>query len=237
MIDRITQSLLTGSLLTAMQLADSFFPSGMYAHSHGLEGMVSRGLVTSAGQVAGFLANQFAWSIFPSDGVALLEAYRATDCGDLSRVTEIDRLLLAMKLPAELRAASTQFGRRVLVETESWVSGDVRREYGRQVFRGLAPGNGSVALGVTGCDLGLGCEATLMVFCHSHAVSVLGAAVRLLPLTHTEAQSILRNLNPLLDRLTREYWGYAWQDLTAFTPELDLVSMGHESDELRLFAS
>jgi urease accessory protein len=229
--------LATQSLLTALQLADSFFPSGMYAHSHGLEGMVSRGLVTSAAQVAEFLANQFTWSIVPSDGVALLEAHRAAERGELSRLIEIDRLLLAMKLPAELRAASTQLGRRVLVETESWVSGNLRQEYGRQVFRGLAPGNGSVALGVTGRDLGLGCQATLMVFCHGHAVSVLGAAVRLLPLTHTEAQSILRGLNPLLARLTREYWECAWQDMTAFTPELDLVSLGHESDELRLFAS
>ena len=225
------------NLLTALQLADSFFPSGMYAHSHGLEGMVSRGLVTSARQVAEFLENQFTWSIVPSDGVALLEAYRAADCGYLSRVVEIDQLLLAMKLTAELRAASTQFGRRVLAETEPWVSSECREEYGRQVAEGLAAGNGSVALGVTGSDLGLGCEATLMVFCHSHAVSVLGAAVRLLPLTHTEAQAILRNLNPLLERLTRQYWGQAWQDMTAFTPELDLVSMGHESDELRLFAS
>lgn len=225
------------SLLTTLQLADSFFPSGMYAHSHGLEGMVSRGLVTSAAQVAELLANQFAWSLVPSDGVALLEAYRATDRGELARVVEIDRLLLAMKLPAELRAASTQLGRRVLVETESWVSGNLRQEYGRQASRGLAPGNGAVALGVTGCDLGLGCEATLMVFCHGHAVSVLGAAVRLLPLTHTEAQGILRGLNPLLARLTREYRDCAWQDMTAFTPELDLVSLGHESDELRLFAS
>jgi urease accessory protein len=225
------------NFLTALQLADSFFPSGMYAHSHGLEGMVSRGLVTSAGQVAEFLENQFTWSIIPSDGVALLEAYRATACGDLSRVVEIDQLLLAMKLPAELRAASTQFGRRVLAETESWVTGKVREEYGQQVAQGLSPGNGSVALGVTGNALGLGWEETLMVFCHSHTVSVLGAAVRLLPLTHTDAQAILRNLNPLLERLAHDFLGHAWHDMTAFNPELDLVSMGHETDELRLFAS
>jgi urease accessory protein UreF len=75
------------------------------------------------------------------------------------------------------------------------------------------------------------------VFCHSHAVSLLGAAVRLLSLTHTEAQSILRDLNPLLARLTREYWECGWEDMAAFTPELDLVSLGHESDQLRLFAS
>ena len=99
------------SLLTALQLADSFFPSGMYAHSHGLEGMVSRGLVTSAAQVAEFLANQFTWSIVPSDGVALLEAYRATDWGDLSTVMEIDQLLVTRQIEALQVALRTLFGK------------------------------------------------------------------------------------------------------------------------------
>jgi urease accessory protein UreF len=32
-----------GEILSALQLADSFFPTGMYAHSYGLEGMARRG--------------------------------------------------------------------------------------------------------------------------------------------------------------------------------------------------
>ena len=76
-----------------------------------------------------------------------------------------------------------------------------------------------------------------MVFCRSHAVSILGAASRLLPFSHSEAQAILHQLHPLLTQLTEEIWHRRWSDMTAFTPELDLVSMGHESDDLRLFAS
>jgi urease accessory protein UreF len=76
-----------------------------------------------------------------------------------------------------------------------------------------------------------------MVFCHGHAVSVLGAASRLMPFSHTQAQQILRRLHPLLNRLSGEIGHRRWPDMTAFTPELDLVSMSHETDELRLFAS
>ncbi len=225
------------SLLAALQLADSFFPVGMYAHSHGLEGMVNRGLIRSAPEVSEFLENQFIWSVMPSDGVALLEAYRATDRGDLTEVLALDQLLLAMKTPAELRAASTQYSRRLLAETEGWAAHALREEYIQEVQAGTAPGNGSVALGVTGAALNMGASATLQVFCHSHAVSVLGAASRLLPFSHTDAQKILRGLHPLLNHLTEEIWDQDWSNMTAFTPELDLVAMNHESDELRLFAS
>lgn len=225
------------SLLAILQLADSFFPAGMFAHSHGLEGMVNRGLVRSAENVAEFLENQFSWSVMPSDGVALLGAYRATERGDLAEILALDQLLLANKTPAELRAASTQYGRRVLAETYDWVAHSLRAEYAQKVAAGSAPGNGAVALGVTGAALNLGERATLLVFCHSHAVSVLGAASRLLPFSHTDAQKILHRLHPLLNRLTEEIWDQDWPDLTAFTPELDLVAMNHESDELRLFAS
>ena len=58
----------SANLLAILQLADSFFPAGMFAHSHGLEGMVNRGLVRSAEDVAEFLENQFSWSVMPSDG-------------------------------------------------------------------------------------------------------------------------------------------------------------------------
>ena len=29
----------------------------------------------------------------------------------------------------------------------------------------------------------------------------------------------------------------SWQDMAAFTPELDIMSMLHETDEVRMFAS
>ena len=233
-------TLTPGGLLTALQLADSFFPSGMYAHSHGLEAMISRGRVSAAPEVAEFLENQLTWTLMPSDGVALLESCRAAGHGDILQILEIDELLLAMKVPAELRNASTQLGLRLLAETGGWEPlppHSPLTEYTRQVRAGNSPGNGAVALGLVGQALKLDPTAVLMVLCHSYVVSVLGAASRLMPFTHTDAQAILQGLHPLLERLTNEIWECRWSEMRAFSPELDLVAMDHESDEVRLFAS
>ena len=227
-------------MLSAFQLADSFFPSGMYAHSHWLETMISRGRVRNAPDVAEFLENQFSWTVFPSDGVALLESYRAVAVGDLSQIVAIDDLLQAMKVPAELRNASTQLGQRLLTEVGAWDSLQSRlllEEYTQRVLAGNAPGNGSVALGVVGQALEMDAAAILMTLCHSYAVSVLGAASRLMPFTHTDAQTILRRLHPLLERLTGEIWERRWSEMRAFSPELDLAAMNHERDDVRFFAS
>ena len=237
-------SLTPGGLLTALQLADSFFPSGMYAHSHGLEAMVRRGLVQNPTDVAEFLENQFNWTVMLSDGVALLESCRAAAQGDLSQIVAIDELLLAMKAPTELRNASTQLGLRLLSEAGKRASlppHPLLAEYTRLVragnYSGHAPGNGAVALGVVGQALGVDAAATLMVLCHSYAVSVLGAASRLIPFAHTDAQAILRCLHPLLERLSGEIWQRHWSEMWAFSPELDLAAMNHEGDEVRFFAS
>lgn len=223
--------------LSALQLADSFFPTGMYAHSHGLEGMVRRGLVSDCGGVEEFLRNQFSWSVLPSDGVALLNAHRAAARADMDEITAIDRLLVAMKLPSELRAVSVQVGRRLLDETAPMAPHDLHAKYKALVDSRESPGNGAVALGVAAFTLNIPEEPALMMFCHSHAISVLGASMRLLPLTHTDAQGIRHRLQPLLVDQIQEIFEVPWEDMKAFTPELDMASMGHEADDLRMFAS
>jgi urease accessory protein len=223
--------------MAALQLADSFFPTGMYAHSHGLEGMVTQGSVNTAGDVEEFLKNQMVCSVLPSDGVALINAYRSAGIGDLDTLVSIDRLLLALKLPQEQRTASVQVGQRLMAETSNFISHPVHAEYRMRVSAREAPGNSSVALGVTACALGIPESQALLLFCHSHAVSVVGAAMRLLPLSHTNAQSILHRLRPVIVETARDVRKTHWKDMTAFTPEIDIASMRHEEQDLRLFAS
>lgn len=223
--------------MAALQLADSFFPTGMYAHSHGLEGMVRQGLVRTADAVEELLVNQLRWSVLPSDGVALLNAHQVAAAGDLNTLVSIDRLLTALKLPQEMRAASTQIGRRLMTETSNFVLNPTHDEYRDRVVQKEPPGNGAVAMGVVAWALGIPGHQALLLFCHSHAVSVLGAAMRLLPLTHSDAQSILHHLHPVIADLSQEIEGTHWQDMTSFVPGLDIASMKHESDDLRLFAS
>ncbi len=229
------------SFLAALQLADSFFPSGAYAHSQGLEGMVSQGWVRNADDLGEYLHNLLGWSIIPCDGVALLNAHGAARDGDLARLVDIDRRLHAMKLPEELRVASCHAGRRILDETAPLLSGAagcaVHGEFRQLVVERETPGTGAVALGVASCAAGIDPDSALLMFCHSFAVGVLGAAQRLLPVTHTEAQHILRSLHePVIDAATA-LQHRDWREMTSFTPQLDIAAMLHEHDEVRMFAS
>ncbi len=226
-----------GGLLTLLQLADSAFPSGMYAHSQGLEGMVRRGLVCTAAGVEEFLEAQLTSALLPSDGVALLNAHACATAGDTATLVEIDRLLYSMKLPAELRAASTQVGRRLLQETSGFTDAPALTRYRAGVDSGDAPGNSAVAFGVIAAACDVPAEAALMAACHSHMVAVLGAALRLLPIGHGDTQAILRRLHPVVEAAVPALTVRHWTDMAAFTPQLDLVSTGHETDDLRMFAS
>ena len=229
------------NFLTALQLADSFFPSGMYAHSQGLESMVSRRWVSSPAEVEQYLSNLLLRSVLPSDGVALLNAHAAARDDDLSTLTDIDWHLHAMKLPEELRLASCHAGRRILDESAPLLAdraGSSLCSDFRQLVAGReTPGAGAVALGAVAHAAGIDAASALLMFCHSFAVGVLGAAQRLLPLTHSQAQQILHSLHEPVVRMASELQTRHWRDMTSFTPQADIAAMLHEHDEVRMFAS
>lgn len=229
------------AILATLQLADSFFPTGAYAHSMGLEGMIRRGLVNDQREVEELLANQLAWSVLPSDGVALLNAHRVASTlatpDQIDELLAIDRRLAAMKLAPELRRASCQVGRRLVVETSAFSPGGCHATYAEAVSQGDAPGNAAVALGVVAATLGIPAPFALLAFVHGFLVGVLGAALRLLPLTHTDGQRILHALQLSVTDLADEIAGRHWTDMAAFAPELELCAIAHEDDDPRFFAS
>lgn len=225
------------AFLAALQLADAFFPTGMFAHSQGLEGMARRGSATTAADVATWLRNQLIGAVLPSDGVALRHAHRAALHRDGDTIIAIDRLLTAMKLPAELRAASQQGGARMLAEVRALSDDAALAQFQAEVQARRTPGNAAVAFGVACAALGVAESPGLLAYCHSYAVGVLGAALRLLRLTHADAQAILFRLHRDLAAEAARRAERHWTQMTAFTPQTDLAAMAHEADDLRMFAS
>ncbi len=232
-----TIELPAAALLTILQFADSAFPTGMYAHSHGLEGMVRRGLVRTPADVETLLRNQLAMSILPADGVALLQAHAFAAAADVLEVMEIDRLLFVMKLPSELRGASCQVGQRLLTEAARFTDNGTLSSYRDKVALKESPGNGAVAFGVIAAAMQMPAEAALLASCHSHAVSVLGAAMRLLPFGHSDAQAILHRLQPVIANNVNDLRSRSWREMASFTPQLDILAELHAQDDLRMFAS
>src|SRR5512145_2937339 len=103
-------------LLRLLQLTDTAFPTGVFAHSFGLETYVTRGAVASAAALEAFVANSLLQAIAPSDGVACRLAMQAGPDWE-AMLQRLDHRLTAMKTVTEFRQASRSLGTRFLRTT------------------------------------------------------------------------------------------------------------------------
>jgi urease accessory protein UreF len=77
--------------------------------------------------------------------------------------------------------------------------------------------------------------ATLALW--SAASGLLNAALRLLRVTHDDAQAVLVSLRPLMTRLADEATRTDPHTIAAGAPQFEIWSMRHETATVRLFAS
>src|SRR3989475_13339445 len=177
-------------MLNALQLSDTFFPTGLYTLSHGLEAFVQAGLVSKT-EVEALVRDYLENVLGPADGVALSHAHRATEGRDLGRLIEIDRRLFAMKLIREARESSRRVGKRMLTTALKLSPDSLLKDYWGAVHAGACPGNSAAALGAVAATLGIARRQAMLIELYTFATSILGAAMRLVRLDHEEAQLIL----------------------------------------------
>jgi urease accessory protein len=221
-----------------MQLGDSLFPSGAFAHSYGLEQLAREGVVRGPDALHRFVASVLRQTLAPCDGVASLRAFDAARLEDMASVVETDRALVRMKAPQELRAASLATGQRMLDEVSPHVVAPFLQEYAAVVKADRSLGSQPVAFGVVCAALGVE-EATSVVaaLLQMSVTAVLQAAMRLLPVSHRDVQATLHCLRPIIASLASEVVADAAVPLRSFQPQQDIASMRHEAATARLFAS
>jgi len=222
------------SLLAALQLGDSLFPSGGFTLSHGLETLVERRLIGDAATLRAWIAVSLRWQVAPSDGVAAAAAWAAAD--DLEQVADIDRLLQATKLARETREASERTGRQTLSTLASLAGGTLAR-YRVEVMAGRAPGLHPVVLGLAGRQLGIGQRETVLLLLHLFVAGCIGASLRLLDVDDVETQRIRLALTPEIAAAADEALAVPWKEMYACAVHTELMTMMHERATMRLFAS
>ncbi len=227
------------SSLLLLQLMDSSFPVGTFAHSYGLEQSVRDKQVTDATGVEGFVASVLAMQVGTTEARALVRAHEATLDGDFAGASTADRELFATKGTTELRAASTSTGRRLLQEVVAHpeVGSPVIAAYLEAVERDEGPGTHAVALGVVGASLGVDATELVAALLFSTANTLHQAAMRLLPVSHRDAQSALHHHRGEIPRLAEDAVTSAEDGYASFSPAQEIASMRHEGATVRFFAS
>ncbi len=219
-----------------MQLSDSFFPTGMYTMSNGLETLFYQNKIRGAKQLQMLIESCIKMQIGVADCVALGNAIDAVSKSDMKSVIEIDQTLYAMKLVKETREASVRSGIQLLNCMNSFTKNNLLNKYKKSVKNGTATGIYPVALGVVSSISGISKINAAQMILYSFSVSFVGAALRLGIIDHNEGQKIIHALKPTILEASRNV-NEPMQAIWQFFPVLDIAQMTHERIENKMFVT
>lgn len=223
--------------LALMQLSDSFFPSGSFTLSHGLESLVQEGQLHSVEELQTFLKLLLHNKIGSTDVVALIHAYRGSAKGDLKAVYQADTQLFAQTLIEKNREMGRKSGRALLMVASTTWSDSQLVYLNEAVVHGEIFGLYPIIFAVVGRVAGLRERDTVLAFLHSFVTGLLGAAIRLSTIGHIQAQQVLLQLVPDIEAAYQIGTSLSLDRMWSCTPAIDLAQMRHQKLSQRLFAS
>jgi urease accessory protein len=202
-----------------LQLADSAFPTGGFAHSAGLEAHVQAGELTSLETYCREFLDQLAHGSLP---------LAAAVHDDPSRLAEVDAFARATLWNHVAARASRAQGRALLdVAARSF---DVPKP--TAIDGHLAP-----AFGYVTRSLGVDRDEALATFLHLGLRGLLSAAVRLGVAGPTEAQHLHHRLHPALAAALARGRTLGLADVSQPAPLVELIQGTHDRLYSRLFQS
>ncbi len=226
----------TLSLLNGLRFVDSFFPSGGYAFSSGLEAAVQGGAVRNAEDLSRYVVELLTIGIGERDAVAVGLAHDAYVSGSLEIAFNVDQELEAMKLGRESRAASRQMGRQIIrLAADQHTRESPIEDYLAAVEAEQTPGHLAVSLGLTLAAAGWSKEDSIAAFLYQTATGFVAAAMKLLPLGQREGQKLMESWLEVIEPISHK--AAHQQVLQSWSPIQDIYAMRHSRLESRLFRS
>lgn len=225
-------------LVGLLQAGDSFYPTGGYAHSFGLEGLVELGVVHDRETLRAF----FVLSVLPTLRYAELplaaHAYAALDpaAPDWARVAELNTLAHALKSPRELRLATENIGRQRAELLSRLHAHPLAADYLARAADSW-PFSAAVSAALEGRVLGAPCDAVLAGITYSTLSATLAAAMKLLRLGQNAGQSLLTEMLGHAPELIATATTIPLAEIGWFNPWLDIASARHETADARMFIS
>jgi len=211
-----------------LQLADSAFPTGGFAHSAGLEAALQAGELASVERFATELIDQLAQGSLPIVGAAYDEPARLAELDAFTRTTLWSHVAA--------RASRNQ-GRALLDVAARSFRHDVLVEARARMSRTELDGHLAPVFGFVTRALGVARDDTLATFLHLGVRGLLSAAVRLGCIGPSEGQALHHRLHPALDAALARARTLGVADVAQTAPITELLQATHDRLYSRLFQS
>ncbi len=225
----------TDSLAFLLQMSDSAFPTGGYAHSYGLEEMARCGLVTNEASLLEFLQHQIRPSMEHLELPLLRDAHAVAVADDLDALLAVDALAGALKLPQELREASRRVGLRRLQTLLKLYPNNSLTALHEAVQRKEAHGH-HITVFACACRT-LPVEDTLTAYYYQTLAGFCSASLKILRIGQEGTQRVLSACLLDMAAVIASAMQVPSGEIGWFDPVMDLASMRHEIANERLFIS
>jgi urease accessory protein len=222
------------ALLRLLQLFDSQFPVGAFAHSGGVETYAALG--GGLAELQEILRGQIELGWGRSELGAAHLAWRATDehaptqsgTGDATALERLSQRLDALKVVPAVRISSLKLGGRAL---------DLLRRLYPEACLGIPPSHHAVVIGAAGRRLGLDARSLLVAYAQNLAMGTIASAIRCMSISPAQAQELLVESHGALARAVDGALADPEGSLFTCTPALDIRSHQQAHLHTRLFQS
>ena len=222
------------AVMRLLQFGDSMLPVGSFSFSNGLESAVQQKVVRDLETLRQFVLTAVRQAA-TSDGIAVLEAFRAFVENDADRITRADRAVFNRKLNEEMRTMTVRMGRKLAEMAEKVAPSPQVADWLASIKRGDTPGTYPVAQALVFASLGLSESDAFAVHQYGLASMMLGASLRLLKVSYLDAQAFLFAINGEAEVAYARVANSSLDDMAVYAPVIDVLAAIHVQANVRMF--
>jgi urease accessory protein len=219
------------ALLRLLQLTNASLPIGAFSYSEGLETLVETGTLRTPQALQRWLQDGLTLGAVRVETAVMLRARDACRRQEAPGVLAWHDWLTASRESRELHEQSLQMGQSLLRLLGALPPGLPAWAVGWEAV------HFPIAFGLATALWDIDAVPATLGYLHSWAANLVGAAVRLVPLGHTDGQKVLAALAGPIRAAAADVQALEDDDLAACNWGLALASMTHETLYCRLFRS
>lgn len=226
-------------LLGLLQAGDSYYPTGAYAHSFGLEGLVQAGMVKDRATLREFILLSVLPALRQAELPLATQAYAALEPAspDWGRVGELCVLSHAIKSAREARLATENIGRQRAELMVTLHQHPLATEYLARASAERWPFSAAISAALEGRVLGAPLDAVLAGVTYSTIGGLLAASMKILRIGQNATQSLLTEALTRAPEMIARAQDVPVDEIGWFNPWLDIAAARHETADGRMFIS
>lgn len=217
-----------------LQFGDSVLPVGAFTFSSGVESAISCGIVGDRKTLKQYVCTALLQAA-RCDAVAEIQAMRACKKNNPGELITIDNDVISRKLSSESRLMTQRMGKKLTELSVTIYDAQTSVWWLEQIRHGNAAGTWPVSHALLMSHLQLSEVAMLTMHFYGVAMTILSAAQRLMRITHLDSQKILSEVALLLPDYTEMALNTRYEEMSSFSPVIDVLAAIHVDAHVRLF--